>query len=410
MQKTKLKKYAELIVRTGVAVQKGQEVIIQASLDQPEFVRMVVKEAYKAGAKKVTVEWHDQAVEKLTMKHASLATLSTVEDWVVTKWERKVEVLPCMIYLESDDPDGLSGVDPVKMGKARQATGKVIKPIRNKMENKYQWCIAAVPGEKWAKKVFPDCKKKEAVERLWEAILFASRVDDQPLLAWEKHNANLKARYEYLNRLHLKSLHYTGDNGTDLHVGLLPEGMFLGGGEHTLGSHIYYNPNIPTEEIFCSPNKDLTEGIVYATKPLSYRGQLIENFYLRFEKGRVVEAHAEKGQEALDSLLSVDEGARRLGECALVPVHSPISELGILFYETLFDENAACHLALGMGFQDCIRDFGNLKKEDFDKMGLNDSIVHEDFMIGYPGLSIVGETIDGKTVQIFKNGEWAFEI
>lgn len=407
MKKTVLREYARLIVRSGVNVQKGQEVIVYADLDQPEFVAMVVDEAYKAKAKKVTVEWDYQPLEKLHSRYQSVSTMGQVPDWVAARQEHYCQVLPCRIHLISEDPDGLKGVRTDKIAKARQMRYPILKPYLERRENREQWCIAAVPGVAWAKKLFPELSRNQAVEKLWEAILYTSRVDADPVKAWEEHNARLKARCDYLNSLHIASLHYRADNGTDLTVGMMPEGRFCGGGEKSLQG-IFFNPNIPTEECFVSPKRGLAEGIVYATKPLSYQGQLIENFYIRFENGKAVEAVAEKGQEALSTMISMDEGAAYLGECALVPEDSPIAQSGILFYNTLFDENAACHLALGNGYADTMEGFENRTLEECRALGLNDSMIHVDFMIGCPTMDIDAITEDGKTVPIFRKGTWAF--
>ncbi|MBR5942600.1 MAG: aminopeptidase, partial [Clostridia bacterium] len=283
----------------------------------------------------------------------------------------------------------------------------IIKPYRDQIENKYQWCIAAVPGAAWAKKLFPGLRKGQAIEKLWEAILFTSRVTEDPIAAWKAHDKDLIDRCAYLNSLGIAELRYKGDNGTDLTVGMIPEAEFKGGGDRTL-SGVFFNPNIPTEECFISPMRGKAEGIVYATKPLSYNGQLIENFSVRFENGKAVEVKAEKNQALLEQMISMDEGASYLGECALVPVDSPISESGMLFYETLFDENAACHLALGEGFADTIKDYENKTLEECRKLGINESMEHVDFMIGYEGLDIDAVTRDGKTVPIFRKGKWAF--
>ena len=301
----------------------------------------------------------------------------------------------------------MKGVNQEKMAKAQQAKYKVIKPYRDQLENKYQWCIAAVPGVAWAKKLFPNLSKAQAVEKLWEAILDASRVNEDPIAAWKAHNDDLAARCAYLNSLNIETLVYKSSNGTDLRVGMIPEAEFKGGGEYSL-NNIFFNPNIPTEEVFISPMRGKAEGIVYSTKPLSYQGQLIENFSVRFEGGKAVEVHAEKNEELLKKLISMDEGAAYLGECALVPYDSPIQKSGLLFYETLFDENAACHLALGMGFADTIKDFDKYTLEECRKMGVNDSMIHEDFMIGAADLDIDAVTRDGKTVPIFRKGNWAF--
>ena len=407
MKKTVLREYAKLIVRTGLNVQKGQDVLVVAELDQPEFVQMVVEEAYKAKARKVTVEWSYQPLQKVHVRYQSVKTMGTVPEWQKARQQHYCDTLPAQLYLTSEDPDGLKGLNMEKMVKARQMSWPVLKPYADAREGKQQWCIAAVPGKAWAKKVFPELRTSAAIEKLWEAILFTSRVDDDPIKAWENHNADLKARCEYLNNLGIESLHYTADNGTDFTVGMIPEGMFCAGAE-TTRQGISFNPNIPSEECFISPMKGKAEGIVYSTKPLSYQGQLIENFSIRFENGKAVEAKAEVGEELLKSMISMDEGAAYLGECALVPQRSPICQSGILFYNTLFDENAACHLALGEGFADTIRDHHNKTLEECRALGINDSMIHEDFMIGCDTLNIDATTRDGRVVPIFRGGNWAF--
>ena len=407
MKQTILRKYARLIARVGVNIQKGQEVVLQCDLDQPKFVELLVDECYKAGAKKVTVRFSYQPLEKLHVRHQSVTTLARVEEWEKARLQHYVDTLPCRIYLVSQDPDGLKGINQEKVAKADQKSWPILKPYSDQMENKYQWCIAAVPGAAWAKKLFPELPRGRAMEKLWEAILFTSRVTEDPVAAWEAHNKDLSLRCAYLNSLGIAELHYKGDNGTDLTVGMIPEGEFKGGGDTSLQG-IFFNPNIPTEECFISPMRGKAEGIVYATKPLSYQGELIENFSIRFEGGKAVEVKAEKNQALLERMISMDEGAAYLGECALVPVDSPISRSGMLFYETLFDENAACHLALGAGFADTIRGFENKTLEECRALGVNDSMIHEDFMIGYEGLEIDALTRDGRTVPLFRKGTWAF--
>ena len=407
MKQTILRRYARLIARAGVNIQKGQDVIISCDLDQPRFVELLVDECYKAGARKVRVEFSYQPLEKLHVRHQTVTTMARVEEWEKARLEHYIEILPCRIYLTSEDPDGLKGINQKKMAKADQKRFPIIKPYFDRMENKYQWCIAAVPGAAWAKKLFPHLSRGQAMEKLWEAILQTSRVDEDPVAAWEAHNRDLHDRCAYLNSLGIAELHYKGDNGTDLTVGLIPEAEFQGGTETSLQG-ISFNPNIPSEECFTSPMRGKAEGIVYATKPLSYQGELIENFSVRFENGKAVEVRAEKNQALLEQMIAMDEGAAYLGEGALVPVNSLISESGLLFYETLFDENAACHLALGMGFTNTIRGYENKTLEECRAMGINDSMEHNDFMIGYEGLDIDAVTRDGRTVPIFRRGRWAF--
>ncbi len=408
MNKTRLKKYAKLIARVGANVKRGQEVVINAGLDQPEFVKAVADECYRAGAKKVSVEWSYMPLTASNVKYCSEDVLGTLEGWQIEKWEHQAKVLPCKIFIMSDDPDGLSGIDQGKYARAMAQRSKLIKPIRSKMENKYQWCIAAVPGKEWAKKVFPGERASVAVEKLWNAILDASRVTDDPTEAWREHNEKLAERSAYLNSLGIKELHYKASNGTELKVGLIPDALFMAGGEYTEGTRIYFNPNIPSEEIFTSPMKGEAEGIVYSSRPLSYGGQLIDKFWIRFEGGKAVDCGAEKNCEMLREILKMDEGAAYLGEVALVPHSSPIQKSGLLFYNTLFDENAACHLALGRGFTNVLKDYEKYTEEEAHAKGINDSVVHEDFMIGTADMCITAVCADGKEVRIFENGEFTF--
>ena len=413
MKKTVLKEYAKLLVNCGLSIKKGDVVMISASLDQPEFVAMVTEAAYRKGAARVIVDFDYQPLTKISVKYRSLKSLGTVEEFEEARLKYRLEKNPAMLYLLSDDPDGLKGMNQAKSSKAAQMRYPIIKPYRDAMDNKYKWCIAAVPGEAWAKKVFPGMRASAAVEKLWNAILYTSRVLDadgnllDAVAEWDKHNKNFAEKCAYLNSLGLVKLHYKSENGTDLHVGLIEDGLFLGGGENTLGGE-YYNPNIPTEETFTSPKAGSAEGVVYASLPLSYRGEVIDKFWLRFEGGRAVEAHAEQGEDLLNQMITMDAGAAMLGECALVPYDSPIRNSGITFYETLFDENAACHLAMGAGFTNCLKDYDKYTLAEAHEKGINDSMIHVDFMIGTADLSIVGETAEGKMVKIFENGNWAF--
>ena len=406
MKKTILRKYARLIAESGVNVQKGQEVFIVAGLDQPEFVAMVVDECYKLGAKRVVVDWDYQPLEKLHVRHQSVRTLAELTDYQEARYKHFLDNLPCRIYLDSDDPDGLKGINQKKQAAARQKRYPLIKGYVDALENKYQWCIAAVPGAAWAKKLFPTLSKHQAIEKLWEAILATSRVNDDPVAAWKRHNEALHRRCAWLNGLGIEKLHYTASNGTDFTVGMIPEAEFKGGGDTTL-SGVFFNPNIPTEECFISPMRGVAEGIVYASKPLSRDGQLIDDFWIRFHEGKAVEWHAGLNNDLLTHIITMDEGSGYLGECALVPYDSPIQNSGILFYNTLFDENAACHLALGMGFADTIRGFEDKTLEECRAMGINDSMIHVDFMIGTADMAIDAITRDGRTVPVFRNGNWA---
>ena len=408
MKKSQLKKYAKLIVRVGLNVKKGQSVFVTAGLDQPEFVTMVVEECYKAGASEVFMEWTHQPVEKLSSNYRSLESLSDMKSFNLAKWQYKAEKLACRLFIESEDPDGMSGVDQEKMSKARRALYPIIKPYREAMENKHQWCIAAVPGKAWAKKVFPNLSESKAVEALWKVILQTSRADGKnPVIAWKEHNQDLHARCAYLNDLGLQYLEYKSANGTDFKVELMERSVFCGGMEKTVKGKSF-NPNIPSEEVFTTPMAGKAEGIVYSSKPLSYMGELIDEFSIRFENGKAVEVKAKQGEKLLKEMVSMDEGASMLGEVALIPYDSPICQSGVLFYNTLFDENASCHLALGMGFNDCLKGFEKMSSEERKACGVNDSMIHVDFMIGTPDMDIVGVTRTGERVQIFKNGNWAF--
>mgnify|MGYP003449778857 FL=1 len=408
MKKSILREYAKLIVRCGVNVQKGQEVLIYAGLDQPEFVAMVVEEAYKAKAGLVTVNWNYQPLTKLHARYQTVKSLGTVHEWEKAKLQHYVDSVPCRIHLISDDPDGLKGVNTAKLAKGRQLSYPILKPYSDARNGQEQWCGAAVPGVAWAKKLFPTLSKNQAVEKLWEAILSASRVlDGDPIENWAKHNENMANHCKYLNDLKIEKLHLFADNGTDLTVGLIAEGQFCGGGE-TTKSGVFFNPNIPTEECFTSPKRGEAEGIVHSTKPLSYQGQLIDKFWMRFENGKAVEAHAEIGDEVLQTMLNMDEGARYLGEVAIVPQSSPINQSGLLFFNTLYDENAVCHLAVGMGFMDCLTDYHNRTLEEGRQLGINDSMIHTDFMIGCDTMNIDAICADGKVVRIFENGNWSF--
>ena len=403
MNKTIEKAYAKLIVTSGLALKKGQSVIIKANADIEDFVCLVTKECYAQGAKYVHVLWQSEKVNKVQMKKASTKALCETLPMEVAYQQWFTKELPAYLWLDSS-----KGIDAAKAAKIKREKYKAVAEYIEARENKYQWCICGVPSKKWAKKVFPSLTLAKAKEKLYEAILLTSRASDgNGIFNWEKHDEILKNRCSYLNSLHLKSLHYTSSNGTNLKVGLIPNVIWLGGGEKTLDG-TFFQPNIPSEEVFTSPKKGEAEGIVYSAKPLVYQGQLIKDFWVKFEKGKAVDVHAEVGEEALRSILTLDEGSAYLGECALVPFDSPINNTGLLFYNTLFDENAACHLALGRGFTTLYPHFENYSEDELHSFGINKSLSHVDFMIGSKDLNIVGETIDGKQVQIFKDGNWAF--
>lgn len=400
-----LKKYARLIVRVGVNLQKGQSAVIYAEADQFEFVKYVTEECYQAGAAEVRIEWSYQPISKLHYQHQSIETLSAVPLWIEEKHKENAKTLPCMIHLLSEDPDGLNGISREKLQKSQQARYQILKPYRDAMENKYQWTIAALPSPAWAQKVFPELSADEAVERLYAAIFETVHVteDNDPVTEWNQHNEKFKQRCRLLNKWHFDRLTYHSANGTDFTVWLIPQAKWEGGGETTLAGH-YFNPNMPTEEIFTAPMAGKAEGTLVATKPLSYYGEIIDNFSITFQNGEAVQWQAKTGYEALSKMIESDQGARRLGEVALVPYDSPISRQNILYYNTLFDENASCHFALGDGYTNLIQGYESLTREQLRAIGVNESMIHVDFMVGAPDLTITGYTQDAKAVPIFKNG------
>ena len=405
MEKERLLEYARLIVRKGLNLDKGQDVVLTAGLEELDFVRMVVKECYLAGAGKVVMNWTDMEISRMAQDFQSEENLSKLAPWESARWQWMTEEFPARLWLDSDDPDGMNGVDQDKYARTLGAKLKVIKTYRDKIENKHQWCIAAVPGKAWARKVFPDLSETEAMEKLWDAIITASRADGDAIDNWNKHNARVHALSEKLNALELTALKYKSANGTDLTVGLMADGIFAGGSEKDLNGR-EFNPNIPSEEIFTTPQKGKAEGWAVSTKPLSYQGTLIEDFAIRFENGKAVEVRAAKGLDALEKMIAMDEGAPYLGECALIAEDSPINNCGILFYNTLFDENASCHLALGRGFDICVRDFEKYSCRELHEKGVNESSIHVDFMIGAPDLDITGIKADGNEIAVFRNGNW----
>ena len=407
MKKTLLRNYAKLIARVGANVEKGQRVVITAQLDQPEFICMLAEECYRAGAADVAVEGQSCALEKLASRFEEVKELAAVPAWEEEKLRARAEDPPVTIKILSSPPDAMQGADREKLTLAEVARSAITKQYSDAMVNRHQWCVAAVPSVGWAKKLFPLDRAGTAVEHLWELILQVCRADGKdPLTDWMWHNRALREKCDKVNALHLKSLEYRSSNGTRLRVGLIPEAQFISGKKCTVGGK-YFNPNIPTEEVFTTPMRGSAEGTVYAVKPLSFRGELIEDFWLRFEGGRVVECGAARGEALLRKILSMDEGASYLGECALVPFDSPVNETGFLFYNTLFDENACCHLALGRGYSNTIVGFEKYGRGDFARMGVNDSSVHVDFMIGSEDLEIVGVTQSGQRVPVFEKGGWS---
>ncbi len=410
MKRSSIKNYAKLIARMGASVQKGQHVVIAAQTEAHAFVTLLAEECYAAGAAKVTVEWENAQLLKLASRFEEVKELAFVSPWEEARLAERAQTPPVRIKIVSADPAGMQGADREKLTLAEMARSAIVKPYNDAMANRYQWCVAAVPSAGWAKRVFPHERAGAAVEKLWELILRVSRADGKDSLTdWMWHNRALREKCDALNALGLRSLEYRSANGTNLRVGLIEGAKFIAGRKKTV-SGAPFNPNIPTEECFTTPKRGAAEGTVYAVKPLSYGGELIENFWLRFEGGKVCACGAEKNEALLRRIVSMDEGAAYLGECALVPYDSPVNRTGILFYNTLFDENACCHLALGRGYSNTVEGFERMKKEDFSAMGVNDSSVHVDFMIGAADLSVTGITAQGRRVPVFSNGTWSEEL
>lgn len=408
MEQKLLEKYAELIAKSGANVQKGQYVLIRLSPDVEKFASLVAKECYKLGAKRVCYEWRSSILDKEDYAYGTSEGLGrlTAYDYGFQKFQ--TEDLPCLIWIDGEDPDGLAGVDAKKVAEVKALRYNAAKKLIEERENKATWTIAGAPSLPWAKKVFPSLTDEEAMEALWKAILVTARASDgKGIENWNKHEVALKGRAASLNALHLKKLHYLSKNGTDLTIGLIPGVKFQAGGELTLSGTLF-QPNIPSEECFTSPRKGEAEGIVYSSKPLAYNGQLIEDFSVRFHEGKAVEVHAKKGEEALKSILTLDSNSAYLGEASLVPFDSPINQTGLLFFNTLYDENACCHLALGRGFPELYPDFQKYSADDIVSFGINRSLSHVDFMIGTADLSIVGTDVSGKEIPLFTNGTWAF--
>ena len=403
-----LKKYAKLAVEVGANVQEGQLVWVNSSTETKELARLIVEAAYNKGAKKVSVQWSDDYVSRAGYDKMSVETLEEVPEWSIDKYKYFMNEGGCVISITSPIPGLNAGVDPIKMQKAGIARSKAMEFYRNHMMgNHAQWTIVAAPNQVWAERVFPELKGEEAVEALWDAILQASRVrdDNDPIAEWESHNERLLNHNQVLNNYNFESLHFKNSLGTDLVVKLVDNHVWAGGGENSTKG-VYFNPNIPTEENFTMPHKFGVDGKVVATKPLNYQGNLIENFWLDFKDGKVVDYGAEKQLETLKNLVELDEGSSRLGEVALISHDSPISNSNILFYNTLFDENASCHLALGRAYPMNVKGGTTMTKEQLEEAGSNLSMAHSDFMFGSKDMNIVGTQKDGTKVQIFKDGDF----
>ena len=404
-----LEKYARLLVKTGVNIQKGQTLVILSPIEAAPFTRIVSEIAFKEGAKDVQILWKDEISTKIKYLHAPNEVFEEYPGWQKEFYNGYAKAGASFLHISATDPELLKDVDPERVAKYQKVTNMALKEYRDRtMRNQNAWCIASIPSVSWAKKVFPDLSSEEAVNKLWEAILKTVRVDvEDPVAAWEEHKKNLEKRMEILNSYKFQYLHYKNELGTDLTIELHENHIWMGGADFTQDG-LAFIANMPTEEVFTLPKKTGVNGKVVSSMPLNYNGSLIDNFSLTFKDGRIVDFTAEKGYENLKHLIETDEGSHYLGEVALVPYDSPISNLKILFYNTLFDENASCHLAIGEAYSPCIKGGEKMSREELDKEGANDSLVHVDFMVGTKDLEIIGTTFDGKEIPIFKNGNFAF--
>jgi aminopeptidase len=405
-----LHKYAEVAVKVGANVQKGQPLMISANVDTKEFTRVLVEEAYKAGASNVSVRYNDEVVNHHNYEYCDLDVLGTVPNYIVDQFNYYIEKGYALISVHAETPGLMADIEPIKIQTAAIANNKALKSWRDHtMGNRTQWCVISVPTAGWAKRVFPEFTEELATDALWEAIFNAVRVheDNDPVSEWEKHNEILHRHNEALNEHNFKSLHFKNSLGTDLVVELVKNHVWAGGNEKSTKG-VVFNPNMPTEETFTMPFKFGVNGRVYASKPLNYNGNLIRDFWLEFKEGKVVDYDAKEAKESLKSLLEFDEGSSYLGEVALISHDSPISNSDILFLNTLFDENASCHLALGRAYPMNVKGGNSMTQAELDKLGSNNSMEHEDFMFGSVDMSIIGLTQDGKEVVVFKDGNFAF--
>lgn len=406
---TKLDKYAKLIVQAGLNVQKGQEVVIEAAIEAAPLVRRVTKEAYEVGAKEVIVRYSDEVVSRLKFEYGDTKLFTVFPQWLADYYNEYAKNGAAFLSILSDDPEAFKGIEATKMATWASSKSKATQPFRDSLDKAINtWCIVGASSLKWANKVFPDMSDDKAVDALWDAIFKTVKVDhENPIEAWQQHRHSFEKRLQYLNSLQLQSLTYTNSLGTNFTIGLPEDYEFAGGGSYTV-SDVFFFPNMPTEEVFSTPHRDKADGIVYNALPLNYNGNLIDDFFLEFKAGKIVNFGAKQGEAVLKELIATDEGSAHLGEVALVPYDSPISNMNILFYNTLFDENAVCHLAIGKAYPECVTGGLQMTKEELLEKGVNDSLVHVDFMIGTADLKIVGKTKDNQEVDIFVDGNFAF--
>lgn len=403
-----LERYAELIVKVGVNVQQHQEVFITASIEMASLARLVAGKAYEAGAKNVHVDWVDEALSRLKYEKAEDEVFTVFPEWETAKRNGFVERGAAFISIVSSSPDLLKGIDSKRIGSYQKASGLGLREFRRAIQSdKVSWTVVAAASKAWAAKVFPDASADEAVSKLWSAIFDSVRLQaTDPVQAWKDHNANLHSKVDILNERHYRKLHYRAP-GTDLTVELHDKHLWVGASSTNVDG-IPFMANMPTEEVFTVPLKEGVNGYVSSTKPLSYGGNIIDRFKVTFENGRIVKTEAEEGQAILQQLVDSDEGSHYLGEIALVPHESPISQSGVLFYNTLFDENASNHLAIGSGYAFNVEGGKSMSPEELEKQGVNSSITHVDFMIGSADMDIDGIRPDGTIEPIFRKGNWAF--
>ncbi|USK60984.1 aminopeptidase [Peribacillus asahii] len=403
-----LEKYAELAVKVGVNIQQGQTLVVNTTLEGAELVRLIVKKAYEAGAYNVIVNWNDDTVNRTKYELAPDEVFHEYPEWRAKETIELAEKGAAFLSVISSSPDLLKGVDPKRIANFQKASGTALKPWRQAMQSdKVSWSIVAVPSEAWANKVFPEEPAENRVHKLWEAIFKAVRVDtENPVEAWKTHDDTLHEKVDYLNDKHYKKLHYTAP-GTDLTIELPEKHLWCGAGSINQHGH-HFMANMPTEEVFTVPLKTGVNGTVRSTKPLSYGGNIINNFSVTFKDGRIIEVQAEEGEEILKQLVDTDEGSHYLGEVALVPFNSPISQSNVLFFNTLFDENASNHLAIGSAYAFCLEGGKDMTPEQLAEHGLNESLTHVDFMIGSDKMNIDGILADGTAEPVFRNGDWAF--
>ncbi|TNX30531.1 aminopeptidase [Enterococcus faecium] len=402
-----LKKYARLIAETGVATEKGHTVVLQISADQAPLARLITQEAYKLGAAEVIVQWTDDQIQREFLLHAATDRIENVPQSKIDQADEWLEKGASRISVVSADPDAFAGVDSQRVASYQAAAGKALMNLRKATQaNKVSWTVVAAAGKQWAAKVFPDLPEEEQVDALWDQIFKTTRVyEEDPVLAWKKHDEKLAKKAEELNQEQFSALHYTAP-GTDIIIGLPKNHLWEGAGSYNARGEKFM-ANMPTEEVFTAPDSHRVDGYISSTKPLSYAGTIISGMKFTFKDGKVVDFSAEQGEDVLAKLLDTDEDARRLGEVALVPDPSPISQSGIIFFNTLFDENASNHLALGSAYAFSVKGGTEMSDEELAEAGLNRSQTHVDFMVGSDKMDIDGIREDGSTVPIFRNGDWA---